>query len=59
MIVLVDGNKKEHAVDQKKIRQGFSYLFAEGKYRKECLGDRESGVSTYRVGTLKRKRRTT
>ena len=30
-IVLVDGNKKEHAVDEEKIRQGFSYLFAEGK----------------------------
>ena len=28
-IVLVDWNKKEHPVDEEKIRQGFSYLFAE------------------------------
>ena len=29
-IVLVDWNKKEHPVDEEKIAQGFSYLFAEG-----------------------------
>ena len=29
-IVLVDWNKKEHPVDEEKIKRGFSYLFADG-----------------------------
>ena len=29
-IVLMDWNKKEHPVDEEKIKRGFSYLFADG-----------------------------